>query len=165
MALAYHLAFFAPLNPAAWWFGVLFLLGGMAFDWFGVVDDKLRFHASCGPWQLIGAVLILFALVVYPVISYAVGRRYPALPTFGVPCPTTIFTIGVLLFAEAPTPRAAFAVPILWAGIGSLAAFWLGITEDLSLLLAGAIGIAAVIDLHRPSGLAVHSGVVHTVRS
>lgn len=77
MALAYYLAFFAQLNPAAWWFGVLFLLGGMAFDWFGVVDDKLRFHPLRGAWQLIGAVLILLALVVYPIISYAVGRRIP----------------------------------------------------------------------------------------
>jgi hypothetical protein len=165
MALAYHLAFFAPLNRAAWWFGMLFLLGGMAFDWFGVVGDKLRFHASLGTWQLIGAMLMLFALVIYPAISYAVGRRYPAMPTFGLPCPTTIFTIGLLLFAEAPIPRTVFAVPILSAGIGSLVAFWLGVTEDLTLLIAGAIGVAAVLDLHRASGLTVRSDVVHPVRS
>ena len=93
------------------------------------------------------------------------GRRYPALPTFGLPCPTTIFTNGLLLFAEAPTPRIVFAVPILSAGIGSLAAFGLGVTEDLALLIAAAVGVAALVDLHRPNGLTVGSDVVHPVRS
>jgi hypothetical protein len=164
MALVYHYTFFAPINPAAWWFGVLFLLAGVAFDWFGVVVDKLRFRVSGDPWKLTGAVLIVWAVAVYPFISYALGRRYPAVPTFGLPCPTTIFTIGALLFAEAPLPRSVFFVPILWSAIGSLAAFWLGMLEDLSLLVAGLVGLAAVFNLHRPPGRIVwHSNTAHSV--
>ncbi|WP_414541485.1 DUF6064 family protein [Nostoc sp. CCY0012] len=29
----------------------------------------------------------------YPLIGYALGRIFPTSPTFGVPCPTTIFTV------------------------------------------------------------------------
>jgi len=165
MAIAYHFTFFAPVNPAAWWFGVLFLLGGAAFDWFGVVDDKLRFRVSSNSWTLTGAILIIFAVAIYPLISYAMGRRYPAAPTFGLPCPTTIFTIGLLLFVEAPTPRSVFIVPIVWCGIGSLAALWLGVLEDLSLFIAGLVGLAAVFYLHgRPGQIVWHSNTPHSVR-
>jgi hypothetical protein len=165
MALAYHFTFFVLINPAAWWFGVLFLSAGVAFDWFGVVDDKLRFRVSSNPWKLTGAILIIFAVAIYPLISYALGRRYPAAPTFGLPCPSTIFTIGVLLFAEAPLPRTVFFVPIVWCAIGSLAALWLGVLEDLSLLVAGLVGLAAIFNLHGRTGKIIwHSNTPHSVR-
>jgi hypothetical protein len=164
MALAYHLAFFSAINPAAWWFGILFALGAMAFDWFGVVHDRLRFYASGGAWQVIGALLLIFALGIYPAVSYVMGHSYPAAPTFGLPCPTTVFTIGMLLFAEAPAPRAVFAVPIIWSMIGALAALWFGMLEDLSLLVSGGIGLAAVLFLDRPTKLTLHSDAPHAVR-
>jgi len=165
MALAYHYAFFSLINPAAWWFGVLFLLAGLAFDWFGVVDDKLRFRASSNLWKATGAMLIIFALAVYPVISYALGHRYPAAATFGLPCPTTIFTIGMLLFAEPPLPRSVFVVPIVWCAVGSLAALWLGFLEDLSLIVAGLVGLAAVFNIPgRTEKMVWHSHAPHSVR-
>lgn len=165
MALGYHFAFFALINPAAWWFGILFLLGGAAFDWFGVVEDRLRFAASSNAWKLTGAILVIFAIAIYPVIGYAIGRRYPAAITFGLPCPTTIFTIGLLLFAEAPLPRSVFLVPLIWCAIGSLAALWLGVLEDLSLTVAGVVGLAAVFYLHgRPGQIIWQSNTPHSVR-
>lgn len=151
MALAYHLALFSEINPAAWWFGILFLLGAVAFDWFGVINDRLRFKAALDAWTVAGAFLLIFALVIYPMIGYGAGRRYPAVPSFGLPCPTTIFTIGLLLFAQAPAPRAVFVVPVSWSVIGALAAFRLDMAEDLGLLGAGAAGVAAMLLLHRPT--------------
>lgn len=164
-ALAYHLVFFAPLNVAAWWFGILFALGAMVFDWFGVVHDRLRFHVSGGAWQVAGAILVISALAFYPALSHTFGHRYPLQPTFGLPCPTTIFTIGMLLFAEAPVPRAVFIVPLLWSAIGSLAALWLGMIEDFSLLAAGVIGFAAALFLHGAHPLAFHAGARRALHS
>jgi len=165
IALSYHFSFFASINPAAWWFGILFLLGGAAFDWFGVVEDRLRFEVSSNPWKLTGVILMIFAVVIYPLIGYAIGRRYPAAITFGLPCPTTIFTIGLLLFAEAPLPRSVFVAPLVWCAIGSLAALWLGVFEDLSLIVAGVVGLAAVFYLHgRPGQIIRQSSTAHRVR-
>lgn len=48
---------------------------------------------------LAGIALIADALVLYPVWSAYSGHSYPETATFGLPCPTTIFTIGVLCFA------------------------------------------------------------------
>lgn len=160
-AIAFHLAFFAPLDRSAWWFGILFLLGALAFDWFGVVNDRLRFHASNAAWCVTGIVLLTFALAIYPVLSYALNHRYPATATFGLPGPMTIFTIGMLLCTETPAPRAVFAAPILWSVFGALMAMGLGMFEDLSLLIAA---LAAALFLHSPTKLALRSDAPHAVR-
>jgi hypothetical protein len=164
-ALAYHLVFFASLNVAAWWFGILFALGAMLFDWFGVVNDRLRFHLAGGAWQITGAILIVSALAVYPALSHTFGHRYPIQATFGLPCPTTIFTIGILLFTAAPVPRAVFIVPVVWSAIGSFAALCLGMVEDFSLLAAGVIGFAAALFLRGAHPMTFHAGAQPALHS
>jgi hypothetical protein len=144
-AIAYHFTFFTDINSAAWLFGAAFLFGALWFGWVGVIRSRLRFLLRGGIRGWIGGLLILYALVIYPLIGYLLGHRYPAVPTFGLPCPTTIFTIGVLFFAAAPLPRSVFAVPVLWSAVGSMAAFQLGVLQDLGLLAAGLCGIAAAI--------------------
>ena len=145
MAIAYHFAFFAEINPAAWVFGAAFLLGSAAFAGTGVARAGLSFRPMPGVRAVVGAALIVFALVLYPVIGYSIGHRYPSAPTFGLPCPTTIFTLGLLLFSVQPVARCVFVVPLLWAAVGSLAAFQLGVIEDLGLLAAGIATIAALV--------------------
>jgi hypothetical protein len=49
-----------------------------------------------------------------------------------------LITAGLLVTAT-DVPRLVSAVPILWAAIGSSAAFILGIRADLALVVAGAI--------------------------
>lgn len=141
MAVVYHFGHFSSINPAAWAFGAVFLLGGFAFVWFGVVKDRLVFRPVAGARGIAGGALIVFALVLYPGLSYLMGHRYPWAPTFGLPCPTTIFTLGLLFFAVRPAPRWVFVVPLLWAAVGSVAAFQLGVLEDLALLAAGVLAV------------------------
>jgi len=143
VAVAYHFAFFSGINAAAWVFGGLAFAGGFIFLWIGTLKKALRF-SPVGGWRgAIGGLLIAYALVVYPLLGLLLGHRYPAAPTFGVPCPTTIFTLGLLLFASPPAPRLAFVVPVLWAAVGSVAAFSLGVVEDFGLLAAGIVAIGA----------------------
>jgi len=139
MAVVYHFQYFAAINPAAWIFGCAFLLGGFAFVWFGVVKEKLVFRPVAGARGVSGVTMVVLALALYPAIGYALGHRYPAAATFGLPCPTTIFTLGVLLFAVRPVPRWALVVPLLWAVVGSVAAFLFGVYEDLALLVSGVV--------------------------
>jgi hypothetical protein len=67
------------------------------------------------------------------------------MPTFGLPCPTTLYTIGLLAFLVAPYPRSTFVVPILWSAIGAQAAFFTCVPQDLSLIVAELVGVALVI--------------------
>jgi hypothetical protein len=44
-------------------------------------------------------------MVVYPLLGIRFGHSYPRAPLFGVaPCPTTIFTFGLLLWATRSVP-------------------------------------------------------------
>jgi hypothetical protein len=83
----------------------------------------------------------MFALVGYPAIGEVLGHSYPAVPTFGLPCPTTIFTFGVLLMASANLPRILVIGPLIWAVIGSVAAFALDVTQDLGLVVMVVLGL------------------------
>ena len=145
MAIAYHFTFFTAINSAAWFFGGFFLVGALWFAWIGVLKTKLQFSLHGGIRAWLGGFLIVFSLIIYPLIGFLFGHRYPATPTFGLPCPTTIFTLGILLFAVVPFPRSVFIVPVLWSAIGSFAAFQLRVPQDYGLLIAGLIGLIAAI--------------------
>lgn len=94
-------------------------------QFFGIFRD---YNAAVWPFQLgLTALGLLDAMVVYPLLGALFGHAYMESPTFGLPCPTTIFTFGLLMFLVEPFPRLIFAVPILWAAVGSLAAFRLGV--------------------------------------
>jgi hypothetical protein len=153
--LAYHWAFFAAINPAAWAFGAICLAAAVAFAWFGVVRRRIGISPRTGARGTLGWALIAFALVVYPALGVVTGHPYPTLPTFGLPCPTTIFTVGVLLLTSRESPRAVYVVPALWSAIGASAAFLLGVYADLGLLVSGVIAVGAIFSGSRSTrGLA-----------
>ena len=141
MAVAYHFSHFASINPAAKVFGVLFVIQALLFAWAGGVRSCLSFQRSSGINQIVGWVLVVYALVVYPLLGSAAGHSYMSSPTFGVPCPTTIFTFGVLWFARRPLPRYVLVAPIVWSAIGGSAAFILGVPQDMGLVVSGATGL------------------------
>ena len=145
MGVVYHIVFFAAINPAAIIFGSLFVAQGLLFAWFGVWSARLKFSPPRDASGVTGALLIAYALVVYPVIGLIIGHRYPAAPTFGLPCPTTIFTFGLLLWIREPVPRSLVIIPALWAVIGSTAALRLGVPQDYGLFVAGAVAVPLIL--------------------
>jgi hypothetical protein len=147
-ALAYHVAFFTTINPAAWVFAALFLVQAALFFWVGVVQGRLSF----GPWRDAGAPvawgLVAYSLV-YPAINAAQHLSVSRIPTFGVPCPTTIFTAGMLMLS-APRSWRLSIVPVIWSLIGGSAAFLLGVRADYGLPIAGIA--LAIFSTQRSSG-------------
>jgi hypothetical protein len=143
----YHLGFFAGINPAARLFGVAFL--GQAILWVAWAwrTPELGFRPSVPVQRLVGAGILGYAFVVYPLLNVLLGHRYPAMPTFGAPCPTTIATFGLLTWATPRPPWFVWPIPVLWALVGTSAAFALGVREDLGLLAAA--GLAVAVQLRR----------------
>lgn len=167
MAIAYHLAFFARLTPAAYGFAAVFLVEAALLAWHGVRTRRLRFGMPVQRRAMItGVTLVLFALFGYPAIAHALGQRYPALPTFGLPCPTTIFTFGLLTLAVRPIPRSVLVIPIAWALLGTVAALRLGAPEDFSLLPAALLALTLVLEpLSHAQGTALQPERPFQVRS
>lgn len=147
MAVAYHWLHFATINPVARLFALLFAAQAVLLAWEGVVSRRLEFAPARDLRTVAAAALVLYALVIYPLIGAALGHRYPATPTFGAPCPTTVFTIGLLLVAGSARYRVV-VIPTIWAAIGSSAAFSLGVLEDLGLLVAGVAALVGAVASH-----------------
>ena len=145
LALAYHLVFYSAISPPAYAFAALSLAGAGVFFWQGVVCGKLEFKWVPGPRAVMGVCLVVFSLAVYPAWTYLAGHRYPAFPTFGLPCPTAIFTLGLLAFLKTPYPRSPFVIPVLWIFVGGQAAFLLNVPADYGLVVAGLVGVALML--------------------
>lgn len=145
MGVVYHVLYFSVINKAALIFGVAFFLQGLMFLYFGIFRRSLSFKLSRNLYSIIGVLFIFYALVVYPVLGYNMGRVYPESPTFGLPCPTTIFTFGILLMAVKKLPYVLLIIPFIWSIIGFSAAFTLGIIEDTGLIIAGISSTVLII--------------------
>ena len=135
MGMVYHIGFFSRINPAAYFFGAVFILQAILLVVFG---SKMSFRTTSPSHDLVAYTCIGYGLILYPIFGYANGHVYPSSPTFGLPCPTTIFTLGILLLADR-TPRVIFLIPFLWSLVGTLAAFYMGVYEDFGLLAMGLV--------------------------
>lgn len=143
--IVYHLIFFSRINPAAYLFGALFIFQAFLFIYAGVLKRKLSFSFPRRSYGIIGRLCLVYALVIYPVLSFKLGHRYPMTPTFGVPCPTIIFTFGMLLWTRHTVPIYIMVIPLLWSLIGLSAALSLGMKEDWGLVVAGVSGFFLIV--------------------
>lgn len=137
MGIIYHFTFFSAINKTAYIFGTFFIIQGILFIYYGIFQNKLSVQIHPDVYGILGGLLILFALIIYPVFGYFAGHVYPSSPTFGLPCPTTIFTFGLLLWTDKKCPVPILFVPFLWSLIGFTAAFSLAVYEDTGLLISG----------------------------
>jgi hypothetical protein len=147
MGIVYHALFFRPINPLAAGFAAMFVAQGALLA-IAAWRPSFRLVPASDPTGLLGWALVAFALILYPLIGYATGHRYPASPTFGLPCPTTIFTLGVLLWARPARPW-LLVVPLVWSLIGFTAALRLGVYEDSGLLVAAVATMLVVFASRR----------------
>ena len=139
--VAYHFTFFTRINPAAWLFGSLFVLEGCLLLWFAFAARGVSVAPPSVRWRWAGTVLVVYALVLYPLLGVAAGDELRRLPVLGAPCPTTILTFGVFCWLLPRPPRLLLVVPLLWAFVGATAAFTLDVPQDVGLLAAGLAGL------------------------
>jgi hypothetical protein len=134
--IAYHWFFFRRINPAAVMFAAMFLIQAGVFARLALTS-RGRAVAAGGPRGVIGIGLVAYGLI-YPLVGLGLGLEYPRMPVFAVPCPTLLVTAGWLV-TSAGVPRASRIIPVIWAIVGSSAAFTLGIRGDLALVVAGGV--------------------------
>lgn len=148
--IAYHMLYFATINWAAWGFGALFALQGIFILWSGTLRGRLEFRFTERASDWVGLGLAVFALALQPTFGWVMGRDWPELAMFGVtPCPTTLFTLGLLLLCQPRVPLGLLMIPLLWSLIGGSAALFLDIREDLLLLIAGPVSLVLAVAKNR----------------
>lgn len=150
MGLVYHIFFFAEVNPAAYIFGSLFFFQGIVFMFLKRIGVDLGYVYRKDMYGVVGVLFIFYAMIAYPLLGYVWGHIYPQAPVFGVaPCPTTIFTFGLLLMTKGKVPVWLLIIPGLWALIGFSAAYQLTIYEDMGLVVAGIVSVAMLVVRNR----------------
>ena len=149
MGIVYHIIFFSTINKAAYIFGAFFIVQGIMFAGCGLIRKKISFEYRKNAYNNVGIIFLLYALIIYPVLGTLLGHSYPYSPTFGLPCPTTIFTFGILLFANKKIPVHLLIIPLLWSIIGFTAAFKLTMYEDIGLLIAGVTAFTLLLISNR----------------
>lgn len=132
----YHALFFTVINPAAWLFAVLFVVQAMLFLTPGssVRASPARFGSIR---HLFSSALIVYSLL-YPAVARVDGFIYPRAPTFGVPCPTVVLTVG-FLFATSASSVLLSVIPIAWSALGMSAVLSFGVHADVVLPAAGTL--------------------------
>lgn len=144
----YHMLNCRSINHASFWFGLLFVVQGLLLLITLAARGGPGFQFRFNGYGMTGALFVLYALLMYPLLGPLFGHVYPRSPEFGVsPDTVTIFTFGVLLWTVESVPRYLFIIPFVWAMIGSIIALAVGLPEDIGLFVAGIAG--SLLILHR----------------
>ena len=151
--IVYHALFFTAINPAAWLFASMFVTQGAMLVTFPSSERSGNVRPG-SVRRVVSSVFVLYGLL-YPAIAWADGFAYPRMPTFGVPCPTVMLTVGFLIATSTHSIRLS-AIPIAWSFIGGTAAWLLGVHADLALPVGRS-------DAHRRSDVSKESCYEETV--
>lgn len=141
VGLVYNGLYFSQINPIAQVFAGAFLAQAAMFALPAALGRGLAFGPRSALRTIAGALMLAYAMVVYPLIGLALGEGFPAMPLFGVaPCPLLIFTFGFLTWAV----RAQWwlwIVPLLWSAIGGSATILLSVPQDWALPIFAAAAV------------------------
>ncbi len=154
--VCYHWLAFSPINPAAKIFAVVFIVQAVLLITVALTRHGISIRLGRDIRSVAGFGFVAFAMFIYPAFGFWAGHGFMAGPMFGVaPCPTTIFTIGLLMLMRGRGVVWLSVIPFLWSLIGLAAALQLGMIEDLALPVAGLVLIvilaAEALRARRPS--------------
>lgn len=138
------LLFWTSIYKLAYIFAALLVIQGvLLIVAFFRSDIVINFRP--GWMSAIGIILIIYSMAGYQVFGYFLGHIYPNFFPFGlVPCPTTIFTIGLLMMTYGKIPRYYLIIPII-VSTGGFMVIPMGILEDIGLILAGIFGTILIL--------------------
>lgn len=144
IGVVYHIVFFTEINKAALLFGGLFILQSilMLVKTFSTNGFEISFSSK--KLDIIAYFFILFGLIIYPIISYALEGSLVKIIAIGLPCPSTIFTFGVFILCRKNLPKYLLIIPTLWSLIGLSAAINFGVYQDFMLIISAITTILIV---------------------
>jgi hypothetical protein len=140
--IVYHWSFFTTINPAANVFGAVFVLQAVLLL---LNRNRITLSPRFADDRRIGWAFIVYAVFLYPVLGAILGHGYPNGPTFGAPCPVTLFFAGMMFWSVPRINVLSVAIPGMWAIVGGSAALQLGMSEDFALVAAAILLVWHVV--------------------
>ena len=144
---SYTFTMFDISIPGMWiMLGIGFIVQGCIFIFFGIMKSSLSFKIEKNNYFYLGIILIIYAMVLYPIIGFLTGRPYPVYPTFGIaPCPITIFTFGILFWTNKKVNVIIIIFPLIYSLCGIIPLVMYGVIADLGLIIFGIIGSSLIV--------------------
>lgn len=137
------LIYWSETYDPAFIFGAMIIVQGLIF-FNSFLKQNISFSFKPDFYSVFGILLIFYSMIGYQLVGSFIGHTYPHFFPFGlVPCPTTIFTFGLLLWTDRKFSRYIIIIPILCTLPGFLAVYH-GILEDIGLIILG-LGAAFLI--------------------
>ena len=131
--------------PIPFLFAILFIAQAFIFQLEGVFRNRLSFRFKPDLYGLTGALMLFYGVFGYQALEYILGRGYPEILSFGMfPCPTVIFSLGMLLWTDKKFPAYILIFPVLNALSGFIPAFIIGIIEDIGLIISGLLALTMI---------------------
>lgn len=136
--------FWAPSHIFGYIFGICCVLQGLMFL-YSISRSDITVGSRDITYILIGILFVLYAIIGYQIFGYYLGHVYPKYFAVGLlPCPTTIFTFGILLIINEKIPIKYLVIPLM-VSLGGILAAYKGIYEDIGLIIAGILGTILII--------------------
>lgn len=133
--IVYHISFFTEINKAAYIFGSIFIIQGIIFIT-STYHGKLLFEFTNTLEKQISLFFITFGLIIYPLIGFILEKSVVHTISLGLPCPTTIFTCGLLGLQLGNIKKYLLIIPAIWSFIGLFAAISMGVYQDFVMPVA-----------------------------
>ena len=128
--------YWVPNHIFGYIFGIFCVLQGLLFL-YSIRRSDITIGSSDKTYKLIGILFVLYAIIGYQIFGYYLDHIYPKFFAAGlVPCPTTIFTLGIFLIINKSIPIKYFVIPLM-ISLGGFLAAYNGIYEDIGLVIAG----------------------------
>lgn len=149
IGIGYHLLFFTDINKMAYIFGGLFILQGLLFLFETLKRKKLGFEFKGNFIDYLAYFLIIFGIAIYPILIYILENSIKTTITLGLPCPSTIFTFGLILLSRPNFSKYLIIIPTIWTIIGTGAAINFGVYPDYLMPISALIAIIYVFAMKK----------------
>jgi hypothetical protein len=137
--LVYHIVNFSAINKAAIVFGSLYILQGLLFLFVATKEQTTDAINQKGIKGYLGYFFLVFGLLLYPIIGFLLEQTPERIISLGLPCPTTLFTLGILILRSPKIPWYLLIIPCLWSLIGLSAAINFGVFQDYMMIIGAVI--------------------------
>ncbi len=137
--IVYQIIYFSPINQAAMVFGMIFIIQGILLLLDTFAFKRLAFSFNINFSGGIGAFLVIFGLLIYPLIGWLIERSVPHIISAGLPFPTVIITFGFFALATTMIRWYSMIIPFIWAIISLGAVTNFGIYQDYMLIISAIV--------------------------
>lgn len=104
---------FLQIHIVADWYALGFVIQALLMAWLGGFKQQFENVTKSKPRKIIGRLVLVFAIFLYPFIAVLTGRNWLEFELFGMaPDPTALGTLGILILHRVSW--VLYIIPVIW---------------------------------------------------